>query len=103
ATDPDTLQSELTFSLEAGAPAGASINSTNGTFFWTPDESQTGPHTIGVRVDDHGTPNLADTKTFTVTVAPPVRIVSLERDDTILTVSWSAVSGKSYRLRFKTN
>jgi hypothetical protein len=35
ATDADAAQT-LTFSLDPGAPAGASINSTNGVFAWTP-------------------------------------------------------------------
>lgn len=68
ATDLDSPQT-LTYSLEPGAPAGASISST-GVFSWTPSADQaTGPYTITVRVSD-GT--ASDTETFTVTVnAPP--------------------------------
>ena len=39
----------LTFSLDAGAPDGASMNSTTGVFTWTPTETQDGNHTITVR------------------------------------------------------
>jgi hypothetical protein len=51
ATDPDLPANTLTFSLEPGAPAGASINASNGVFTWTPTEAQ-GPstNTITVRV-----------------------------------------------------
>src|SRR5439155_17203411 len=69
ATDEDLPANTLTFSLEPGAPAGASINSTNGVFSWTPTEAQ-GPSTnlITVRVTDNGSPPSSDTGSFTVVV-----------------------------------
>ena len=39
ATDADAGQTR-TFSLDAGAPTGATINATTGVFSWTPTESQ---------------------------------------------------------------
>jgi hypothetical protein len=56
----------LTFSLQAGAPAGASITA-GGVFTWTPLESQ-GPstNTIGVRVSDAA--GASDSRTFVVVV-----------------------------------
>ena len=59
----------LTFTLDAGAPAGASINPTSGDFSWTPTEAQ-GPGTfpITMRVTNNASPPLSDSKTFTVTV-----------------------------------
>ena len=42
----------LEFSLGAGAPTGASINSATGAFSWTPSESQDGMHTITIQVED---------------------------------------------------
>ena len=69
ATDVDLPAQKLTFSLDAGAPAGAAIDSTTGVFTWTPSEGQ-GPSTsrITVRVTDNGPPNLSDTKSFNVLV-----------------------------------
>ncbi|MDD4307969.1 MAG: Ig-like domain-containing protein [Thermoplasmata archaeon] len=69
ATDPDIPVNTLSYTLEAGAPAGAGINST-GYFTWTPTEAQ-GPavYNITVRVTDNGTPNLFDNFTFAVTVS----------------------------------
>jgi len=56
ATDADVGQT-LTFSLDSGAPAGATINSSTGVFSWTPTEAQgPGVYTITVRVTDNGTP-----------------------------------------------
>jgi hypothetical protein len=67
ATDPEGQA--LTFSLDGGVPAGATINPTNGVFSWTPDESQ-GPATnaLTVRVTDSGSPPQSATRTFTATV-----------------------------------
>src|SRR6185369_4853087 len=69
ATDPDQPANTLTFSLEPGAPFGASINPTNGVFTWTPTEAQ-GPSTnlISVRVTDDGSPPSNDSRSFTVVV-----------------------------------
>ncbi len=68
ASDADAGQT-LTYSLDPGAPSGASINATNGVFTWTPTEAQgPGTNSITVRVTDNGVPALSDAKTFTVTV-----------------------------------
>src|SRR5437899_12756726 len=51
------------------SPAGASVNSSNGVFTWTPTESQ-GPssNSILVRVFDNGVPSLSATQRFTIVV-----------------------------------
>lgn len=66
ATDADIPANTLTYSLDAGAPAGASIT-TGGVFTWTPAD---GPATatITVRVTDNGAPAMNDFETITVTV-----------------------------------
>ncbi len=67
--DPDLPADNLSFSLDAGAPAGATINPTTGEFTWTPDESQ-GPavHSVTVRVTDDGVPSLDHFETINITV-----------------------------------
>jgi hypothetical protein len=68
ARDPD-VPSVLTFSLDPGAPEGATIDPTTGLFTWTPSEAQgPGVYPITVRVTDHGEPPLSDALTFIVTV-----------------------------------
>ncbi len=69
----------LAFSLVA-PPSGASIHPVTGMFSWTPSEAQGGSiYTLTVRVIDDGSPNLSDTKNFSVTVnkvnSPPVLTV----------------------------
>jgi hypothetical protein len=68
----------LTYSLGAGAPANATLNSATGVFTWTPTEAQ-GPGTynnLSVVVADNSTPALKATNYFNVTVresnSPPV-------------------------------
>ena len=66
ATDTDAGDGDaLTFSLDPGAPEGASINSTSGAFTWTPSESQDGSYTVTVRVSD-GTDSDSEDVTITV-------------------------------------
>ena len=66
ATDPNGDQ--LTYSL-AGAPAGASIEATNGLFYWQTDRNvadTTRP--VTVMVTDNGVPPLSTSATFNLTV-----------------------------------
>ncbi len=72
ATDPDAGQT-ITYSLGAGAPAGASIDSSTGAFTWTPTAAQVAgsPYTVTVRATDDGTPPLSDQQSFTVVVFGP--------------------------------
>ncbi|MDB6026493.1 MAG: hypothetical protein JWM68_2716 [Verrucomicrobiales bacterium] len=68
-TDADIPANPLTYSLATNAPVGASINPATGVFTWTPTEAQ-GPSTnvITVILADNGSPNLTNTKTFSVFV-----------------------------------
>ncbi|HYT89560.1 MAG TPA: putative Ig domain-containing protein, partial [Gemmataceae bacterium] len=68
ATDPDLPANALTFTLDAGAPAGASIDPATALFTWTPSETQDGTYHVTVRVTDNGSPQLSDTKTFALIV-----------------------------------
>jgi len=70
ATDTDVPANVLTFSLDPGAPAGASIDPTNGVFTWTPNEQQ-GPGVafVTVRVADNGVPSQSSARTFSINVS----------------------------------
>jgi glucose/arabinose dehydrogenase len=67
ATDRDPGQT-LTFSLDPGAPASASINPTTGVFSFHATE-ESGPVPVTVRVTDNGSPQLSVTQTFSITVS----------------------------------
>src|SRR5439155_19225650 len=67
ATDADIPANTLTFSLDAGAPPGATIGASTGAFSWTPTNSGIGPETIPVT--DNGTPLLTYFDTITIVPA----------------------------------
>jgi hypothetical protein len=103
ATDPDVPPQVLTLSLDPGAPAGASIGATNGLFTWTPTDAQTGTNSITVRVTDNGLPNLSAAQTFQVNVLPRPKVETLDLFSNLVTLTWSSISGTTYRVQFRTN
>ena len=69
ATDSDTPEQTLTFSLGAGAPDGAEIDPDTAEFSWTPTEEQgEGEYPITVVVSDSFVPPATDSRSFNVTV-----------------------------------
>jgi hypothetical protein len=110
ATDSDIPANPLAYVLTA-APAGAAID-TNGVITWTPNAGQ-GPstNTITTVVTDSNpwavnAQHLSATNSFTVIVtggSPPLVIQSIGWTNGIVTITWSAVSGQSYRLQYKAN
>ncbi len=75
ATDPDLPAQALRFSLGPGAPAGARVNPSRGTFSWTPSRAQAAStNIITAAVTDDGAPPLSDSRTFQVIVGDYVEI-----------------------------
>jgi len=106
ATDDDTGQT-LTFSLDPGAPPGATINPSSGVFVWTPTGTQgPGVYPFTVRVIDNGFPPLSDTSTFSITVVSSaifrVTGVTMDGNGNVM-LTWDAEPGKTYRVLYKTD
>jgi hypothetical protein len=105
ASDSDLPANTLTFSLVL-PPAGISIDSGSGVLTWTPAETQgQSTNVISVKVTDNGTPALSDNKSFKVKlvdVAPPV-IQSVGCSAESVTITWSAITGKIYRVQYKSD
>jgi len=102
AIDSDIPTNTLTFSL-ISPPSGMTINTNTGAISWSPTEAQ-GPstNTITVIVTDDGSPNLSDTKSFTVTVnGPPPFIQGIEVTNGMAILSCQTVPGQTYRLQCK--
>ena len=81
--DAEVPAQHLSFGLEPGAPAGASITAA-GVFQWRPAEVfGPGTYPITVRVTDDGVPHLSASATFQVTVRevnrPPMFVDTRER------------------------
>ncbi len=77
AVDSDVPANHLAYALDAGAPAGLTVNSDTGLLTWTPSENQgPGQYSVTVRVADDGVPPLSASRTFKLTVRevnnPPV-------------------------------
>jgi hypothetical protein len=69
ASDPNPDQT-LTYTMQAGAPSGVSLNSVTGAFNWTPTEAQgPGDYPITITVTDSGSTPLSDSETFTIHVS----------------------------------
>ena len=97
ATDADVPANTLTFSLDAGGPAGATINGSTGAFSWTP--SATGSFAATVRVTDNGTPALDDFESITIDVteaavnhAPALDAIGNKAVDEGLLLSFTATA-----------
>lgn len=73
ATDLD--DDNLTYVLDAGAPAGAAIDPVTGEFSFTPSASQAGQtYSIRIQVVDNGMPQLSDAETFSITIEPELAL-----------------------------
>jgi hypothetical protein len=106
ATDADIPANTLTFTLDPGAPAGATIT-TNGLFTWTPSTNQApGTNSITVRVTDDGSPPLSDAKTFTIVVnaTTELRLTAITISaNSVVTLNWSSQAGLIYCVEYKDN
>jgi hypothetical protein len=103
AADSDAPAQTLTFSLDADAPAGATINSVTGLFLWRPTAAQApGMYSITARVTDNGAPPMSASTTFTVRVAPRPQVTGVTpKTNGGYAISFVTVPEKTYRVEFK--
>ncbi len=102
ATDLDAPPQTLTFSLDTGFPAGVTIGPTDGVFTWTTTAAQANTtNPVTVRVTDNGNPSLSDAKSFVITVIAPLAITSISVTNGAVTITWTAISGTTYRVQYK--
>ena len=102
ASDPDLPPQTLSFALQSGFPAGASIDASSGLFTWTPTPAQApSTNTITVRVTDSGVPPATGTGPFTVVVAtPPKARISIDGSGHVSLV-FGTLATKTYRVEYK--
>jgi hypothetical protein len=104
ATDSDIPTNTLSYSL-LNPPTGAEI-SANGVISWNPTSAE-GPSTniLETIVTDNGVPPLSATNSFAVfvtatqAVSLPI-IQSIALADGVATISWSTITGRTYRLLY---
>ena len=93
------MDQTLTFSMVAGAPAGATL-SVGGLFTWNSAFSYV-PSTnqVTVQVADSGTPALTDTETFTLIGLTPAPTLTINGHQ--VTIGFQTIAGKTYRVEYK--
>jgi hypothetical protein len=102
ATDADLPAQNLAYSLDPGAPAGASIDPASGAFSWTPSAGSAGTtNIITVRVTDDGSPTLSHTRTVSIVVTRELKVTDIDVSGGVVTLTWNSVPGKIYRLQRK--
>jgi hypothetical protein len=103
AADFDAPAQALTFGLDPGAPAGATINSATGLFLWRPTGAHApGSYLITARVKDNGAPPMSASTTFTVRVAPRPQVTGVTpKTNGGYAISFVTVPDKTYRVEFK--
>jgi hypothetical protein len=103
ATDTDQPPQTLTFTLDPGAPVGASI-SPGGNFTW-PAISTPVPSTnsITIRVTDNGAAPLSATATFAVIVYPLPQFSMLKPAGNNFPLFFTSLAGQTYQVQYKTN
>ncbi len=101
-TDSDQPAQTLTYSLGAGAPAGAAINPANGQFTWQPT---TAPATnqVVILVTDNGTPKLSAGQSFSVTTYAPPQLLPPHWAGGQLILGWNTAPGQGYQVEYQTD
>ena len=102
ATDADRPAQALTFALDPGSPAGATISAASGVFNWTPAVGHT-PMTnaVTVRVTDNGSPAASASEMLNIIVVGTPRITSITNNAGTITIQWSSAPTRVYRVEYK--
>jgi DNA-binding beta-propeller fold protein YncE len=105
ARDVDAPPQDLAFSLEPGAPSGATLDPVTGKFVWTPTLEQADRfYQIRVRVTDTGQPPLVDVQTIGVSVQKLqvlwLRLDAASGSNTVY-IYCSGSFGHVYQLQYK--
>jgi len=104
AMDPAVPSRPLTFCLDPGAPADATIDPATGIISWPTTAASAGTtNAITVRVKQASSPNLSDAKSFTVVVVPIPVLQPLTFSNGAAQLNWNTVAGQRYRVQYKPN
>ncbi len=103
ASDIDGGQT-LSYTLDPGAPAGASIVPGTGLLTWPTSDANTGTtNQITVRATDNGIPAQSAVTTFSVTVVARPEMASIGVNGSTITLNWNTIPGQTYRIQYKLN
>ncbi len=97
--DSDPEGGSLTAGLVSGPVQGVLNLSAAGGFSYTPTNHFSGADTFTYQASDGETNS--GLATVSITVSNPIEISSVAVSNEVVTVTWSAISGKQYRLQYK--
>jgi len=99
-TDGDPVNA-LHYTLDAGAPPEAEIDSNTGAFSWIPAfEGASRLVPITVRVTDDGNPSLSAAETISVLVIAGPVVLDIDRQPNEALVSWRSAPGELYGVQY---
>jgi hypothetical protein len=90
----------MTFSIDAGGPAGPNLDPATGVFTWTPDYLNAGTNTMVLRVTDNDLPALSASGQLRVVVLPGL-LASISRNGEAISITFNTLSGHTYRVQYK--
>ena len=99
AHDNDLPAQVLTFSLDAGAPIGASIETGSGVFLWMPEAAGSFP--VTVRVTDNGFPPLSASEAIVIEVLNRPSFTGSRLNGENFELIWGTRAGKKYAVDYK--
>ena len=99
ATDTDQPPQQLTYTLAAGAPAGAGIDPVNGMLTWIAPNGL-GTSTVTVIVTDNGIPNLSAAQTVSLQVVPAPQLRFLVAANGAMQFSWATYPGQNFQMQY---
>jgi len=105
-SDDDIPAQTLTYSLGAGAPAGASIDSATGEFSWAvPAGASAGTQVIEITVSDSSVPVLSASRSVNITVevtaVEPPRVSPPQAQGDAFGLAVITAAGRNYILEYK--
>ncbi len=99
ASDPDVPTQGLLYSIDPGAPLGASIHPYSGRFVWSPPAGEApSQYWVTLRVTDTGNPPMQDSASFYLTVIQPPVMDGLALSYDSFEFRFSTAPGKTYRV-----
>jgi hypothetical protein len=100
ASDPDN--NTLTFSLDPGSPAGATVDPSTGAFSWNPPITGLSSVTpVTIRVTDNGVPPQSVAQVVNVEVIAGPAMISAQPTNGAVNVTWHSAPGKHYQIQYK--
>jgi hypothetical protein len=101
ATDAESAFQQLSFTLDSGAPIGATIDPVTGSFTWVATNAVVpSTNAVTVRVTDNGTPPLSGSASFSVIILPLPQLDSALAGS-VLHLSFQGLPGRTYQVQFK--